>query len=129
MDLTDRWNRWCGRFDEADREVGVLFHTRQMWLATTQMWTESAKAIKLNGIVQNHFIRQHVSTQCVGIRRECDDDSRTSSVQWCLKELVKFPDMVSRSRFEANVDAARQRGPNISRSPRTNMTSLHSRQP
>lgn len=105
MDLTERWDRWCDRFDAAEREVGVLFHTRQMWLATTQMWTDNAAAIKLNNLVQNHFVRQYVATQCVGIRRECDDDRRTSSVRWCLSELTKFPNMIDRARFEAIVDA------------------------
>jgi hypothetical protein len=105
MDLTERWDRWCDRFDAADREVGVLFHTRQLWWATTKMWTDNAADIKLNNIVQNHFVRQYVATQCVGIRRECDDDRHTSSVLWCLNELIKFPDMIDRARFEAIVDA------------------------
>src|SRR5581483_188913 len=105
MDLNVRWNRWCDRFDAADREVSVLFHTRQMWWATTYMWTDNATDIKLNNIIQNHFVRQYVTTQCVGIRRECDYGNGTSSVRWCLSELTKFPNMVDRTRFEAIVDA------------------------
>lgn len=105
MDLDERWGRWCDRFDAADREIGVLFHTRQLWWAISKMWTDNAVDIKLNNIVQNHFVRQYVATQCVGIRRECDDDGSTSSVRWCLTELAKFPVMIDRTRFEANVDA------------------------
>jgi len=105
MDLDERWERWRTRFSEADRDVCNLFHNRHLWVAMTQMWQDNADAIELNAIVQNWYIRLYVNTQCTGIRRECDSDTSTSSLENCLSELIKYPGMMNRARFEANVEA------------------------
>jgi hypothetical protein len=105
MDLDERWKRWCLRFDEAAQDIRTLFHNRHVWLSITQMWQENAEAIELNTIVQNWHVRLYVNTQCTGIRRECDANMRTSSLENCLRELAKYPKMMDRSRFEAGIEA------------------------
>lgn len=105
MNLDERWERWCERFGQADRDVRDLFHNRHVWVAITQMWMDNAEAIQLNNIVQAWYVRLYVSTQCTGIRRECDAGTTTSSLENCLRELIKYPQMMTRARFEANVEA------------------------
>lgn len=105
MNLDERWERWSTRFAQADRDVRDLFHNRHVWIAMTQMWQDNAEAIELNTLVQNWYIRLYVSTQCTGIRRECDSRDDTSSLENCLRELIRYPAMMDRARFEANVEA------------------------
>ncbi|MEV6471554.1 hypothetical protein [Streptomyces sp. NPDC051657] len=104
MDIDARWERWCKRFDEADRDIRTLFHSRHIWLSINEMWEKNADAIELNTLVYNWHINLYVNTQCTGIRRECDSKEQTSSLENCLQELIKYPGMANRSRFEAYVD-------------------------
>ncbi|GAA2034546.1 hypothetical protein GCM10009839_38840 [Catenulispora yoronensis] len=105
MNLDERWQRWTERFAQAERDIRDLFHNRHVWVALTRMWDETAAEIELNTIVRNWHIRLYVTTQVTGIRRECDPGTTTSSLLNCLQELTKFPSMMDRARFEANVDA------------------------
>ncbi|MGW2989759.1 hypothetical protein [Streptomyces goshikiensis] len=105
MDLDERWSRWCERFDAAEHDIRTLFLNRHIWLSITEMWEKNADAIELNTLTFNWHINLYVTTQCTGIRRECDADTTTSSLQNCLQELIKFPKMATRSRFDASVEA------------------------
>lgn len=101
----DRWKRWCDDFDAAEQDILRLFHNRYVWLAINGMWEENADQIQLNAIVQNWFTRLYVNTQCGGIRRECDPDTRTSSLERCLRRLLESPRLVDRARYEAEIRA------------------------
>ncbi len=82
-----------------------LFHNRYVWLSINEMWEESAEQIQLNVIVQNWFTTLYVNTQCTGIRRECDPDTRTSSLERCLRRLLESPRLADRARYEAAIRA------------------------
>lgn len=85
-----------------------LFHNRHVWLTIEEMW-KAPTAVELNTVVTNWFTRLYVVTQVAGVRRECDSDKDTSSLRWCLDELVRFPEVVSRARYEAAIDAGPSR--------------------
>lgn len=104
MDLDARWERWCAAYDASHRDITTLFHNRHVWLTIEEMWT-APTTIELNTIVINWFTRLYVVTQVAGVRRECDASADTSSLRWCLDELVKFPEIASRDRYEAAIDA------------------------
>ncbi|MFE3947106.1 hypothetical protein ACFXPV_35395 [Streptomyces sp. NPDC059118] len=100
-----QWQRWCDDFDAADQDIKRLFHNRYVWLTINEMWDESVDKIQLNVIVQNWFTTLYVNTQCTGIRRECDPDTRTSSLERCLRQLLESPRLASRSRYEDAIRA------------------------
>ena len=100
----DRWTAWCTDFDEVEREVFALFHTRWMWRAITGLMNNGVPDRQYT-IVQNYFVRTYVGTVCTAIRREADNDTRTSSLARCLAVLVECPHFATRAR---HVDAARQ---------------------
>lgn len=104
MDPGARWERWCAAYDASYRDITTLFHNRHVWLTIEEMW-KAPTALELNAIVTNWFTRLYVVTQVAGVRRECDAGADTSSLRWCLDELVKFPEVVSRARYEAAIDA------------------------
>ncbi|KIQ63107.1 hypothetical protein TR51_30450 [Kitasatospora griseola] len=101
----DKWQKWCVQFDAAGTDIQTMFHNRHVWTTIEDMWVRTGGQIELNTIVQNWFIRNYVSTQCTGIRRECDEDSRTSSLARCLRRLIESPTMANRTRYEAVVMA------------------------
>ncbi|MEW1637528.1 hypothetical protein AB0469_26085 [Streptomyces sp. NPDC093801] len=104
MDLDARWERWCAAYDDSYRDVITLFHNRHVWLTIEEMW-KAPTAVELNTIVTNWVTRLYVVNQVAGVRRECDAGADTSSLRWCLDELVKFPEIASRVRYEAAIDA------------------------
>ena len=101
----ERWRRWCENFDAAQHDIASLFYNRYVWLSINEMWDENRQAIQLNTIVQNWFTTLYVNTQCTGIRRECDADGRTSSLERCLRRLLENPSLATRSRYEAAIRA------------------------
>ncbi|WP_158697305.1 hypothetical protein [Streptomyces hokutonensis] len=105
MDPDARWHRWCEAYDASYRDITTLFHNRHVWLTFEEMW-KAPTAIELNTIVINWFTRLYVATQVAGVRRECDPGTNTSSLRWCLDELVKFPQIASRVRYESAIDEA-----------------------
>ncbi|MFD8010489.1 hypothetical protein [Streptomyces sp. NPDC058955] len=98
-----RWQKWCANFDAAERDIKTLFHNRHVWNSIQDMWVVGGPNLQLNTIVTNWFIRNYVTTQCTGIRRECDTDSRTSSLARCLRRLTEVPHMANRARYEASI--------------------------
>ncbi|MFD4503693.1 hypothetical protein [Streptomyces sp. NPDC058457] len=104
MTRTDaKWQKWCTIFDAAEDDIRTLFHNRHVWTTIEDMWVQSGPEIQLNTITQNWFIRLYVNAQCTGIRRECDEDTRTSSLARCLRRLTETPGMASRARYEAAI--------------------------
>ncbi|MFJ7911395.1 hypothetical protein [Kitasatospora sp. NPDC096204] len=100
-----KWQKWCATFDAAENDIRTLFHNRHVWTTIEDMWVRSGTEIQLNTITQNWFIRLYVNTQCTGIRRECDEDTRTSSLARCLRRLTETPGLTSRARYEAAIMA------------------------
>ncbi|MBZ9597169.1 hypothetical protein K7B06_19115 [Streptomyces erythrochromogenes] len=100
-----QWQKWCTNFDAAERDIKTLFHNRHVWNSIQDMWVAGGADLQLNTIVQNWFIRNYVTTQATGIRRECDTDSRTSSLARCLRRLTEAPRMANRARFEGTIAA------------------------
>jgi len=52
----ERWAIWCADFDEVEREVFSLFHTRWMWRAITGLMNNGVPD-RQYVVVQNYFIR------------------------------------------------------------------------
>jgi hypothetical protein len=107
--ITDdqRWANWCADFDEVEREIFNLFHTRWMWRAITSLMANGVPE-KQYVVVQNYFIKTYVTTMCTAIRREADFDARTSSLARCLRALIECPHFMTRTRYVA--EAFRDRG-------------------
>jgi hypothetical protein len=108
----EKWAAWCADFDEVEREVFALFHTRWMWRMLTSLMNNGVPD-RQYAVVQNYFIRTYVGTVCVAIRREADLDTRTSSLARCLHTLVDCPHFASRHRYItiANAERASVGGP------------------
>jgi hypothetical protein len=70
-----------------------------MWKTIVQM-LEHAK-VPQYVTVQNYLVRTYVATICTGVRRECDTDSRSSSLAGCLEALVACPHFASRERYRS----------------------------
>lgn len=100
-----RWERWCDDFDEVEREVFALFHTRWMWRAIISLMANGVPD-KQYTVVQNYFVRTYVATICTAIRREADLDSRTTSLARCLHSLIECPHFATRTRYVALARAA-----------------------
>lgn len=96
---TDRWDAWCRDFDEVEREVFSLFHTRWMWRVLISLM-ENGVPERQYVVVQNYFLRTYVGTVCTAIRREADIDVRTSSLARCLKALIECPHFATRTRYQ-----------------------------
>ncbi|MFL6164293.1 MAG: hypothetical protein ACJ74U_18990 [Jatrophihabitantaceae bacterium] len=94
----ERWTDWCSDFDEVEREVYTLFHTRWMWRAITGLMNNGVPN-KQYTVVQNYFIRTYVATVCTAIRREADQAATTSSLARCLSALVECPHIATRRRW------------------------------
>lgn len=101
-----RWQAWCKDFDEVEREIFTLFHTRWMWRAITSLMTNGVPANHYV-IVQNYFVRTYVGTVCTAVRREADLDSRTSSLARCLQALIECPHFATRARYVAEATSRR----------------------
>ena len=99
----ERWEKWCRNFDAAEQDIRRLFHNRYVWLTISDMLERTAEQIHFNAIVQNWLVMQYAHSQCTGIRRECDPDTRTSSLERCLRRLLETPGMADRARYEAGI--------------------------
>lgn len=99
------WQSWCNDFDAAQQDIQRLFHNRYVWLTVNEMLQRTAPEIEFNTIVQNWLTTLYANTQCTGIRRECDRDTRTSSLERCLRRLCETPAIADRARYEAGVRA------------------------
>ena len=101
--LTDeeRWNAWCADFDEVEKELYALFHTRWMFRTITGMLKHSE--VQQYTTVQNYILRTYVATVCTAVRREADADQRTTSLARCLRALVECPHFANRARYAALV--------------------------
>ena len=78
---------WCAAFDEVERDVFTLLSTRWMWRALTGLMKNGVPE-RQYVVVQNYLIRTYYATMCTGIRREIDNDRRTTSLARCLRTLV-----------------------------------------
>lgn len=105
----EQWEKWCSHFDAAEQDIHRLFHNRHVWLTIGDMLERSAREIGFNAIIQNWLTTNYAFSQCTGIRRECDPDTRTSSLERCLARLIESPRMASRARYEVGILA----NPNI----------------
>lgn len=81
----------------------TLFHSRWVWRTLIEMLRHSE--IKQYATMQNYMLTTYVATICTGIRRECDLDTRTTSLVRCLQMLVDGPRIASRERFIRSVEA------------------------
>lgn len=99
-----QWAAWCEVFDLAEAGVRRVFHERYVFLTINQMLDQSGQDIGLNQYVQSYLVSGYVGSLSSGVRRECDKDTRTSSLYRCLEKLAKNPAIANRARFEAAVD-------------------------
>jgi len=97
-----KWHRWTSCFDAAQKEVVTLFHTRWMWRTMREMMNSSG--IDQYVVVQDYFLRTYIGTMAIGIRREVDADTRTTSLARCLIMLSECPRSVTRARFEQEIE-------------------------
>jgi hypothetical protein len=68
-----------------------------MWKVLTEM-IDSPK-VDTYTVVQNYFVRTYAATVCTAIRRESDNDSRTTSLTHCLQSLLASPESFTRERY------------------------------
>jgi hypothetical protein len=99
----EQWTRWCADFDAAKEDIQRLFHNRYVWLTVNEMIQQTGQSIGFNTIVQNWITTLYATSQCTGIRREADSDSRTTSLERCLRRLCETPTMADRVRYEAGI--------------------------
>jgi|SRR5450755_411135 len=99
-----KWALWSAYFDDVQREMISLFHTRWMWRTILDLTASSG--VTQYTVVQNYLIRTYVATVCTAIRREVDSDARTTSLARCLHRLVDAPDTMTRARYAEIVRAA-----------------------
>jgi hypothetical protein len=101
--LEQKRQRWNEDFDTAQKHILMLFHNRRVWLSIKDMWAKSGEKLELNNIVQNWFTSGYVNSQCIGIRRECDGNTKTSSLGRCLRVLMENPRIIDRERYRTTI--------------------------
>src|SRR5664279_157248 len=100
----ERWAIWCECFDDVERELITLFHTRWMWHKILDVLEVSG--VEQYVVVQNYLVRTYATTMCSAVRREVDPDTKTTSLARCLQRLIDWPDTMTRPRYVAGVLAA-----------------------
>jgi hypothetical protein len=75
----ERWDAWCSDFDEVEREVFRLFHTRWVWRAITSLMANGVPTRQYM-IVQNYFVRTYVGTVCTARYAPRSDARPTSTI-------------------------------------------------
>ncbi len=91
------WAEWSRYFDDVEHAMLTLFHARWMWHTIRGILDSSG--VEQYTVVQNYFIRTYTATVCTAIRREADDNPRTTSLKRCLRLLIKSRSSVTRERF------------------------------
>jgi hypothetical protein len=93
------WEAWCDRFDRAQSDVHTMFHERHLWKNVIAMLEQSADRRDAR-YVNSWMIRSYVDRQCSAIRRLNDYRRDTISLRRCLRELIRRPRLLTRSRYE-----------------------------
>lgn len=101
--VEELWSRWGSDFDEAQQDVYTLLHTRWMWRVLSDLLAKGNPTSY--AVVTNYLTRTYVATVCMGVRREADPRSVTSSLARCLDVLLDRPSLVSRELFAARARA------------------------
>ena len=102
MTREEQWQAWCARFDETHHGVILLFHNRAVW-RTIRAMIDTNPAVRRTGFAENWLARCYTTTQLVGMRRECDDDSGSIGLRRSLKQLASAPRMATRAWYRSEL--------------------------